>query len=409
MKVYNLIFLILLFLVLGCEPISKNVITITNTLNLERIDELVRIPIQKINTHILDVGKKSILTIYDENNTSIPFQLEDENGDGQWDQLIFTTDFVPNEVKKIRYTVLENSKASIFPNATDIHFGVGDSNSTISEVNEYKRINDPRTASQKKFFQMEGPAWENDKVGFRMYFDPRNGIDIFGKTTPDLVLSHIGINGDYHSKEDWGMDILKVGNSLGAGSIAIKTKDSLYRITGKNGATFKILEQGPIKSSFEMKYINDTIQGVPIQAKHKISIYKGQWYYKSDISLSGITPDMNLVAGIVNLKPNTLHSTNVNNYFSLNSYGKQSENGDHLGMALLLNKKLYNTHKTITTQETGITNTHYVSFNSENDIPISFYFLAAWEASNSKFKTAKGFTKEVAQTLEKFSHPIIIE
>ena len=39
---------------------------------------------------------------------------------------------------------------------------------------------------------MEGSAWENDLVGFRNYMDQRNGMDIFGKTTPDMVLDQCG-------------------------------------------------------------------------------------------------------------------------------------------------------------------------------------------------------------------------
>ncbi|TSE10814.1 DUF4861 domain-containing protein [Aquimarina algiphila] len=409
MKLYILISLTTLFTISGCSPSSKNVITIENTLNIERIDELVRIPIAKFDTHIIDIKDESILAIYNQNKEFIPFQLEDIDNDKKWDQLIFVTDFKPKEIKKIYFDVIEREKTPIVSKATDIHFGVGSNSRDVTEVKNYKRNGDPRNAADKKFFQMEGPAWENDKVGFRMYFDPRNGIDIFGKTTEDLVLSQVGINGDYHTKETWGMDILKVGNSLGAGSIAIQLNDSLYRITGKNGARYKVIEEGPIKASFEMNYINDTIHGIPIQVRHKISIYKGQWYYKSEVSLSGITQEMKLVAGIVNLKPNQLYIKERNSLFSLYSHGKQSENGDHLGMALLLNKDLYHTHKTITKKENGITNTHYVVFNTENNTTIPFYFLSGWEASSQKFAKPEGFTQKIAETLDQLSHPIIIK
>ncbi|RKM91631.1 DUF4861 domain-containing protein, partial [Aquimarina sp. BL5] len=382
-------------------------ITIKNTLNIERIDELVCIPITKIDTRVLN--KELTPIIYDNNSRAIPFQLEDINDDGEWDQLIFVTNFKPGEVKKIHYNVIEKSKTPSFQKATDIHFGVGNSRANISEVQYYNRINDPRLAPQKKIFQMEGPAWENDKVGFRMYFDPRNGIDIFGKTTSNLTLSTVGILGDYHTKESWGMDILKVGNSLGAGAIAIQLKDSLYRITGKNGAAFKVIEEGPIKASFEINYVNDKIHKIPIQTKHKVSIYKGQWYYKSEIYLSGITSEMKLVAGIANLKPNTMHIKKGEDNVSMYSFGKQSENGDHLGMALILNKDVYYTHGTIQKKETGITNTHYVVFNSENKIPLSYYFLSGWEASDSKFKSEEGFSKEIETILQKLANPIVVE
>src|SRR5690606_41170855 len=61
----------------------------------------------------------------------------------------------------------------------------------------------------------DGPGIESDKVAYRIYLDERNGFDIFGKKTPDLVLQDVGLDGfeSYHHPAPWGMDILKVGAS----------------------------------------------------------------------------------------------------------------------------------------------------------------------------------------------------
>lgn len=37
-------------------------------------------------------------------------------------------------------------------------------------------------------FQMDGPARENDKGGFRLYFDGRNAKDMFAKRQPKLEI-----------------------------------------------------------------------------------------------------------------------------------------------------------------------------------------------------------------------------
>ncbi len=42
-------------------------------------------------------------------------------------------------------------------------------------------------------YQMEGPAWENDIVAFRNYYDARNGIDIYGKRVNEMVLDSVGL------------------------------------------------------------------------------------------------------------------------------------------------------------------------------------------------------------------------
>ena len=77
---------------------------------------------------------------------------------------------------------------------------------------------------------------ENDKVGFRLYLDGRNAKDIYGKRTSELVLKDIGLDesgtpvDNYHVLRDWGRDILQVGNSLGAGGLALFENDSLHRL-----------------------------------------------------------------------------------------------------------------------------------------------------------------------------------
>jgi hypothetical protein len=67
----------------------------------------------------------------------------------------------------------------------------------------------------------EGPGWESNKIGYRLYLDWRNAIDIFGKKTEKIILPQVGQDGfdSYHEMSDWGADILKAGKGIGIGSI----------------------------------------------------------------------------------------------------------------------------------------------------------------------------------------------
>ena len=71
------------------------------------------------------------------------------------------------------------------------------------------------------FIRYEGPGWESNKIGYRLYLDWRNVIDLFGKVTDTLVLPQVGQDGyeSYHHMSNWGMDILNAGKSLGIGAI----------------------------------------------------------------------------------------------------------------------------------------------------------------------------------------------
>ena len=80
--------------------------------------------------------------------------------------------------------------------------------------------------------QGESVTWENDKFGFRVYFDCRNAKDLFGKLKPVMIADkvHTPEMGSYHELADWGMDVLHCGSSPGAGGLAMLENDSLFRL-----------------------------------------------------------------------------------------------------------------------------------------------------------------------------------
>src|SRR5690606_10508206 len=119
-------------------------------------------------------------------------------------------------------------------------------------------------------YQTDGPSWENDKVGFRHYLDGRNSKDVFGKKVSYMSPSDVGINAqgavedNYHVMEDWGRDIMPVGNSVGIGGIALASGDGMHRIgvtasdTVNNVDTtiFNIRQEGPLRSVLDFQYRN---------------------------------------------------------------------------------------------------------------------------------------------------------
>ena len=51
----------------------------------------------------------------------------------------------------------------------------------------------PSTHTDHSYYiRYEGPGWENSNVGYRLYLDWRNAIDIFGKEVDTLVLPYVG-------------------------------------------------------------------------------------------------------------------------------------------------------------------------------------------------------------------------
>jgi pectinesterase len=244
------------------------------------------------------------------------------------------------------------------------------------------------------YYQTEGPAWENDKVGFRLYLDVRNGKDIFGKTTSALVMDTVGTYGDkyYHYFDPtWGMDILKVGKSLGAGSLALQVKtkagkDTIVRLGENVGqTTFELVKDAPSEAIIRLYYKNWKVLDRNYNLTEEISIRPGTYFYESKITMTGLKGDEKLVTGIVNLKSNQSYSISTNNYKVLYTHDKQSENNDYLGMAIKVANKYNPVFGQTPNEGNGILNTYTATMNIQNNQPVTFQFYACWEQTDKKF------------------------
>lgn len=264
--------------------------------------------------------------------------------------------------------------------------------------------------SKPWLYQFEGPGWENDKVAFRAYFDNRNGKDIFGKTVNEMVIDTIGLPigsdaGSYHHLLPWGMDVLKVGSSLGAGAIGFLTEDSLYRLENTASASYKLISDGPIRAIIELTYDGWIIDGETHQLKETITIWAGQYAYKSNLALTPL-PKGNLVTGIVTMKLDTIPETkSTDMYSSTLTFGKQSENHDELGMAVITSTKDFNKFENSDSLNSSIKSTILTVFN---DTP-TYWFIAGWGLSNEAFKTHQGFSTYVEDFAQGTQNSIIIE
>ncbi|NJM16646.1 MAG: DUF4861 domain-containing protein [Bacteroidales bacterium] len=216
-------------LMMACTSKPGATINAENTSAAVLREKPVIVKVGEIETMSKTLANAQCLLVMSIDGDTIPSQLDDLNGDGEWDELFFLSDFDANETKSFLIETSDSSTAARYKTRTNVRFAFKDAPNRDAFAEQ--RLASVETETIQKVFQMEGPAWENDVVAFRNYYDARNGMDIFGKTTTAMALDGVGINGqNYHEMDSWGMDILKVGNSLGAGAIALLINDSLYRV-----------------------------------------------------------------------------------------------------------------------------------------------------------------------------------
>jgi hypothetical protein len=244
-----------------------------------------------------------------------------------------------------------------------------------SFVNVDALVVPPEHGPGSGYIRYEGPGIESDLVGYRVYLDHRNGFDIFGKKTPEMVLQHVGQDGapSYHEPADWGMDVLKVGESVGMGGFGFWDGQQLLRVEDAGQRSVEIIEKGPLAAAFELVYEDWKVGGTETDLAARLAMHGGSRLVHTRLSLS--EPLDNIAVGIVKHPGTTLLTGELDvsgdTWTWVASWGRQSLADDHLGMVVLfrggdLLEQTEDEH-------------NYVTVLKPRDGELEYYFGAAWE------------------------------
>jgi hypothetical protein len=367
------LYLIPVFIILSA--CGQKMYQVTNTSGKDIKDKAVVLSRSEVERWISDsTGNDPVFARSD--NKWLPSQCDDIDDDGKWDELAFLCDINANKTITISFQKPDSSVH--FPVRTNIRFGR--MTKPFEEVSGDLRMKTNDTKFSAPVYQMEGPAWENDKIAFRNYYDARNGIDIFGKLVPEMVMDSVGVNGrEYHTLHDWGMDILKVGNSLGAGAVAIAIGDSLYRIGPCEEGTYREISEGPVRALLELSYKSVPAGDRQYDVIHRIAIYAGDHFYRSRVWVKGLKGDENLVTGIVNLHNIGADTISFENRKIMFSSGNQGFSGEILAMGVIVPDSVFINYVEAPDSGSGIVSTHLVHMKLMENQPTCWRFAALWE------------------------------
>ena len=264
---------------------------------------------------------------------------------------------------------------------------------------EYLRV-PPEHKDHSWFIRYEGPGWESDKVGYRFYLDQRNATDVFGKKVPEPVLQNVGLDGfdSYHNLQPWGMDVMKVGKSLGIGSLGATVDGKTIRVEKTDSVDCRIVENGAVFSSIETNYSGWLVGAKKHDVRSKISIHAGTRLTHQQFDISNLPG--NLVTGIVkDTKAKLFKQTGSEQQWAyLATYGKQSLNSDELGLAVLV--------KPSTLAAFSEDEFSDIMQLKPGQGKLEYYFLAAWVGEPGGIANEKQFLDYVNQVAKELANPV---
>lgn len=399
-------------------------VVISNPMNEARADEVLVLSRQQLEAGFTEAKNEKLPVLINGTDT-ISSQTDDLDGDGKWDELAFLVSLQPNETMGLTLAFTEASAYPVFEKRTNLRLGIHQDDGSYTEMDQY--MAPPASEPFKIIAQGESVSWENDKMGFRCYFDCRNVKDLFGKLKPGLIIDkiHTAEIPNYHVLSDWGMDILHCGSSVGSGGLALLENDSLYRLGSTETYEYQKVTEGPVRSVFDLKYTGWKIGEQNLSAVERITVYPGKYWFQSDVTVSGFTGEKQLATGIVTTKLSTepQHFAANSEYDVIATLDKQSLNDDELGMAVMLKAdeetKVARTSKvdffakgyqTVPEKQFSIviSDTYYVAQKIENDKPVRHYFAAVWGLENPKWKEMGEFKTYLSAEANKLSNPIVV-
>lgn len=384
---------------------SHFTIVVHNPLDRERNDVLILIEASQIQANYPDFNPKGFKVMV--GDMEIPSQYNEE---GTARGVVFVLpELAAREKREISIAYdPRNQLEHNYPKKTqaEISHKVGGHFENRKYIGgEFQNVNELHVPAEHTdhswYIRYEGPGWESDKVGYRFYLDWRNGVDVFGKTTPEPILELVGQDGfdSYHELQDWGMDVLKVGKSLGVGSIATFTNGQARRVDETDSLYAGITNNGPVYSSVLTKYHGWNLDEGKTTITSNISIHAGTRMSKQELNSSAAID--NFATGLIkDVKGKVITGGETSTYGYLATYGPQSLNNDNLGIAVLFRN---DQKREITTDQ----HSHVVVLSPDNN-KLTYYFLAAWELEEGGIKDETAFIQYLEQQVEELSFPVEI-
>lgn len=241
-----------------------------------------------------------------------------------------------------------------------------------------------------------------------IFFDHRNGKDLYGKLTPDSVLKEIGVTGSWHTLQTWGMDILKTDNSMGACGLAVLEHGRFYRLADADLSTYKALYGGPLRASFRLNFKGWDVGTRREDGSETLSMTTGEYLFEDRLALS-LNEQQKLVMGLPSFYSSIHVKHTVHNRWisSLSTYGPQAEGtGTRLGLAIFFPTDSYSIMGRTSDSAESIPNSAYIVLKPSATKKRTIFIAVCWEKTDKRFASEKGFNDFLEQQADILAHPI---
>jgi unsaturated chondroitin disaccharide hydrolase len=205
----------------------------------------------------------------------LPSQADDLDGDNKYDELAFQIELKPKQTRIVSIAYGETA--------------------TMQRL----RSDYPKRTAAKFALKFDGLAWESEASAWRIYFDKRNAIDMFGKRRPGLYLEMFGApEYVYHWESPLGRDIYRIGDAVGIGAVAALVDGKVVKVSDVAERKWRIISAGPVRVIVELIYKGWKVGGREVNLTSRMTQWAGKHGFEHRVTAENAN-GLTLVTGVV--------------------------------------------------------------------------------------------------------------
>lgn len=400
----KLAFFSLLVLFASCRQ-HKNpdfIVTVSNDQDFSR-DELVEVPISAIGERIRLIDEEQYIVL-DARGEQVPYQITYD------DHLLFSVSIAAQDTATYTITVGEPVKAA------------------------------PYVHGRHYLEYADDIAWENDRIGYRIYGDEEIGYDIWAKRVPHLVLEeryskeHHPTTLDeiaqlrkarkyreadalrhavsHHVDLGDGLDCYRVDATLGCGTSALMQGDKIIYPACWEG--YEVLENGPLRFTIRLTYPTLVVGSDKEVAETRIiSLARGEQLNKTIVTYTGLSKTTPVATGLVihPSHPTAFVTERERGYIAYADLTENVANGNGvIYVGAVMTKKIKDTQLSAFTskeaKERGALGHVLAISNYRPGSAYTYYWGAGW--SKYGFDSMEAWSAYLEHCAQRIQHPLVV-
>lgn len=238
----------------------------------------------------------------------IASQLDDLDNDNCPDELSFVLDMEASSERVLQIRLSSETSDKVYPSRVYAQMLLSEKKGKHQHI---KSLTTPGSSDVYNLLHHHGPAFESELVAYRIYFDKKQTVDIYGKFKKQLEIEESQFYPtDEQLARGFGDDVLRVGGSCGLGTLKGWNGNKATHIEPVETRTETILATGPVRTIVDVIARGWEYQGDKRDMHVRYILYAGHRDCEVEVNWNKPLNDEVFAAGIQNIKGSVSHSDN---------------------------------------------------------------------------------------------------